>query len=318
MRLAPLLFLVAAALTPTCTASAQTESALQAFQNKEARLFEIGWRLARGNAPFCDVSRMAAGWLLHDASTYGDPAAVRTELSLHGDIGIQAVAEGSPAAQAGLRRNDTLRSVNEAMIEHFPVSDPSWERLRDIRTAIETELGLSAPAIVGWQGAEGDLRGAELVPVAVCATQFELEPNSKRAVAEGSRVVIGDRFAGFAYDDDLLAAAVAHELAHNVLKHRKWLDENGRGRRNVRSTEKEADRLMPWLLANAGYDPASAVRFMQQWGPRHGSGLFRARSHDGWDERAAFIEAELPRIAAAMASGTADWSRAFTRELPAD
>ena len=40
------------------------------------------------------------------------------------------------------------------------------------------------------------------------------------------------------------------------------------------------DRLMPWLLHNAGYDPAAAVRFMRTWGPKHGGWIFR-KAMDG-------------------------------------
>jgi len=131
--------------------------------------------------------------------------------------------------------------------------------------------------------------------------------------------VIGVRFPAFAYQEEVFAGVVAHELAHNLLGHSAWLDRNGRGRRNVRRTEREADRLMPWLLANAGYDPIYAQRFMEEWGPRHDGGLFRNRSHDGWDERAEFIAAELPLIRRLMeAEGKADWRTHFTREVDPD
>jgi len=53
------------------------------------------------------------------------------------------------------------------------------------------------------------------------------------------------------------------------------------------------------------------------WGPRHGGWIFRKRTHDGWDERVEFIEAELPLIAAAQAeTGKADWRAHFERLLP--
>ncbi|QYU67333.1 hypothetical protein J4558_20715 [Leptolyngbya sp. 15MV] len=167
-----------------------------------------------------------------------------------------------------------------------------------------------------WRQADGAPATARLDAVPACRTRFEVAALGNRAVADGTRVVLGDRFAGFGYPDDLFAAAVAHELAHNVLGHRAWLDANGRSLRHVRLTEREADRLAPWLLANAGYDPAAMARFMARWGPRHGGGLFRKRTHEGWDERVEAIEAELPLVAQARdASGQADWSRHFRREI---
>ena len=92
-----------------------------------------------------------------------------------------------------------------------------------------------------------------------------------------------------------------------------------RKRRAVRLTEREADRLMPWLLANAGYDPGAAHRFMVRWGKKHDPGVFRKRTHDGWDERAEFIAAEIPLVERLLKSeGHADWSRHFWREIDPD
>jgi len=98
-----------------------------------------------------------------------------------------------------------------------------------------------------------------------------------------------------------------------------WLEREGRGRRNIRLTEREADRLMPWLLANAGYQPSAASRFMARWGPDHSGGIFRKRSHDGWDERLEFIEAELVQIDKVRhADGSADWHSHFRRDIDPD
>jgi len=73
--------------------------------------------------------------------------------------------------------------------------------------------------------------------------------------------------------------------------------------------------LMPWLLANAGYDPAAATRFMKRWGPIHDGGIFRKRTHDGWDERVEFIEAERALIEELQQEEGVDWRRHFTREI---
>ena len=76
----------------------------------------------------------------------------------------------------------------------------------------------------------------------------------------------------------------------------------------------EADRLTPWLMANGGYEPAAAVRFMRRWGPQHDGGLLRKRTHAGWDERAEAIAAELPLIARSMGDfAAANWPQRFRR-----
>jgi predicted Zn-dependent protease len=126
-------------------------------------------------------------------------------------------------------------------------------------------------------------------------------------------VVVGRKLVEALPEDDLLAAALAHELAHNLLGHRARLDASGRSWSKVKATEREADRLSVWLLANAGYDPAAAVRFFERWGPKFDLGLLATPDHDGWKTRRATVAGEIANLRAAQAAngGAADWSRAF-------
>ena len=189
-----------------------------------------------------------------------------------------------------------------------------WERLK--RTHDEIDRNLDRIDELNVVFADGE--EVRILPVAACVTRFELASNGDRAVADGERVVFGMGFEGFGYAEELFAAAVAHELAHNMLSHRAWLDRNKRTRSHVRSTEREADRLMPWLLANAGYDPAAAVEFLAKFKPTSGSVLFIPGTHAKWKDRVAAVQAEVPRVRALMESeGEADWSVHFEREIDA-
>lgn len=287
----------------------------RALQYRDQRLFAVGWRLVTGNAPFCDRTAPAIGMLLHDLQSYPDPAAARLAYGVTGDIAVQAVAAGSPAAQREVPVNASLTVIGQSDIaQAFPLTEPRWKRLREIEQRIEQDLARQGMVELEWHHADRGGELAQIRPVTACATRFEVSDIGQRAVADGERVVIGDRFPGFGWPEDQFASAVAHELAHNLLGHRAWLDRVGRRRAKVRLTEEEADRLAPWLLANAGYDPAAAVAFMRRWGPSHDGGLFRKRTHAGWDERTEMIAAELPLIEAARAvSGKADWQRQFRR-----
>lgn len=318
------LAVLAAAGGSTALSAAQAEAVVakphpvEVFQQKEDLLFRIGYRLATTNAAFCENARPTSGLLIHDAHSYGDPDAIRRALGLAGDLGVQSVAPGSPVASIGLHTNDTIEAIDGKTIEqHWPRSEPRWKRVFAVRDAIEEALA-KGPLAISWRITDGSHRSGTLEGVPACPTRFELVDSKKNAVADGKRVLVGENFPGFSYDEETFAAAIAHEMAHNIFGHAATFGEIGWKRKLVRLSERDADRMMPWLLANAGYDPRAAIRFMQTWGPKHGGWIFRKRTHDGWDERVEFIEAEIAGIEAARAQspdGLADWSSHFVSEL---
>ena len=284
------------------------------LQQRDQQLLDVGWRLVTANAPFCANAAPAIGLLLQDMRSYGKQAdKLRTSLGLEGDIAVQAVATGSPADRTGLQANQEIAAVGEFYpLDERPSDEPGWKRLTDLHESIDAFLATDGEVLIGLS--KGITKVITGTPA--CTSRFEVLDSGSKAMAEGSRVLFGKDFPGFAYDEGEFAAAVAHELAHNLLAHRAWLSEHGRKRTNIRLTEREADRLMPWLLANAGYEPHSATRFMKRWGPAHGGWIFRKRTHDGWDERAEFIDAEVALIEQLRDDeGRADWATHFKREV---
>lgn len=290
-------------------------AAIARFQDADQRLQDVGWQLARANAPFCPKVVPSIGLQLQDMASYGAPAIARAALGLTGDFAVETAARGSPAALSGLfPRNREIRRLERFDPHDWPAGPAmEWQRLVRAHDHIEAMLTEHGGITITFV----DGAAARVQPVEVCATRFELMGEGRKAVADGARVVIGIGFPAFAYPEEpVFAALVAHELAHNVLGHDAWLDRNGRASRNVRRIEREADRLVPWLLANAGYDPAAAVTFMTRWGAAHDAGLKLRRSHEGWDERAEAMAAELPGVTAQMAdTGRADWATQFRREI---
>ncbi len=296
---------------------AAERAAIGRFQDYDQRLQDVGWRLVRGNAGFCPRVIPAIGLQLQDMASYGSPDIARKTLQLRGDFAVQTVAQGSPAAGVdGFDRNREITRLGYFDPNEWPAGRKMhWQRVTAAHNHIDALLTEHSGVEIGF--ADGGT--AKVQPVEVCATRFELMGEGTVAVADGARVVIGMDFPAFDYDEPVFAGVVAHELAHNLLGHSKWLDRNRRTWGNVRHTEREADRLMPWLLANAGYDPAAAAQFMRTWGKRHSTKLLRLPTHDGWTKRARAIEAELPLIAEAVAEeGRADWSRHFRRGIDPD
>lgn len=290
-------------------------AAIGRYQDADQRLQDVGWTLAKGNAPFCPVLSPSIGLQLQDMASYGEPAVARKALGLKGNFAVQTAARGSPAALSGdfARNREIVR-----LVALDPNTLPAkvrfdWERLARAHEHAESLLKIRGFIEIGF--ADGGSALVQSVPV--CATRFELMGDGDKAVADGSRVVLGVGFPAFKYEEEsVFAAVVAHELAHNVLGHDAWLDRYGRQGKHVRRIEREADRLIPWLLANAGYDPEAAVTFMTRWGSKHDSGLRMRMGHDGWDERAEAIAAEVVQVKALMASeGKADWATHFRRAI---
>lgn len=283
-------------------------------RKQDSHIHSIGHKLRTANASFCKETHYESGILLEDAARYGDPAAIRAANAITGDIFIHSIAEGSAAARASLTAGHEVSLLSGYAVKKASF-DPerSWLRVQELNAMLAsfpeemtvTLAGVDTPVTI-----QSDL---------ACAGFVELVPNYSGASTDGVRVAIGRDFIGLTYPEEELAAVIAHELAHIFLGHGHWLEAHGRKRRDIRQTEREADRLMPWLLANAGYDPAAAARFMRRWGPDNNGGLRLWRKHDGWDERLAMIEAELPRISASVANrGNADWKQDFTPQFARD
>ena len=302
------------AATPALAAPAQPRidlrAAIEALQTLDARVQSAAWRLIRGNAPYCRTVAPRIGLTVFDAAGFADPAAVRAALGLPGDIAVEAVATDSPAARAGLHSGQPLRAVAGQAVESLPAAGPNdYARLVALHDRIDATLADVGKVVVT------DAAGAEIAISGepVCVSRFELLSSGSKAVADGKRVVIGRKLVEALppdplRGDELLAAALAHELAHNLLGHRARLAASGRSWGKVKATEREADRLAPWLLANAGYDPQGAVRFFSRWGPKFDRGLFATPDHDGWKTRVRTVAAEISKLEVARGSGgKVDW-----------
>lgn len=303
----------------TAPAQAQVDLAaeragIERFQAFDQRLQDVGWRLLHRNAEFCDRVIPSIGLQMQDMASFRSPEIARAALGLEGDFAVQTAAQGSPAAQSGAfaqnREITRLERLDPNAWESEGKFD--WRRLKRAHDHVDAMLAEQGGIAITFAGGET----VRLAPVEACAGRFELAGRGDRMVATGERVLLGIEADAFTYDLDMFAAGLAHEVAHMLLGHTEWLDRNGRGMRNVRRTEREADRLIPWLLANAGYDPAAAPRWFEAFRPSSGSVLFIRGTHPKWRDRAASVTSEIAEVEALIAAtGKADWRTHFRREI---
>ncbi len=290
---------------------AYAQSAYHAVQAQDARVQSIGWRLQHGNRAFCARTRPMSGLQLQDLDDYGQPDEARRALGITGPIAVQAVAASSPAERTGLRANQQVTAIGGATVEQIMGSASGSRRVDRLHDAILAGAAQPLEIVLG------DGTAVSLTAEPVCDTRVEMHlRGSLRAMADGNRVVVFKAVVDATPDDAELSAVLAHELAHNILGHPSALDATGREVRRVRATEIEADRLAVWLMANAGYDPAAAVRFWQRMGRRIDHGILTAPTHLRWRSRVRLLEAEIAALSAVdPASGLRDWRPAFAASL---
>jgi len=284
-----------AALSAPAAASSEPSAYYAGLAQQETRLAAIAYRLTTASAGWCPKTAPQPGWILGDLRRFeaqDRPAATQAYGASDGPF-VAAVAPGSPADRAGLTRGTRIAAIDGVAVPTY--SDEPTIRI----DAIIVTLNALDPA-AAWTVTDAEGRVHHISPAPGCVSAFRVELGGAQAAANGILVRVTLDLAQSVADDEELAAVVAHELAHNILRHRDRLGSN-RSAARIRQTEFEADRLSVWLMAGAGYDPAAAIRF---WN-RHKRPLIRNASHPPRSERITAIEAEMAAMRTARAADPA-------------
>jgi beta-barrel assembly-enhancing protease len=299
-------------------AATRAQASLTALRKHEERMIAIGDRILRAaaTAGWCDASQ-SLGWTLGELGQYPKELRqhVRTVWNLPDGpaLFVSAVAPDGAAARAGIRPGMVIALLDGRLPMRNHLREPSRHALANSERLIDEALGRGPLALETIDSA-GTRASVSLTGDLACATRFELSAeDEEQAYADGSLVQVTAGMGRYTDgQDDELAGVIAHEIAHNLLRHiprsqeagtpddyRRYL---GRYARISRKMEEEADRLAVWLLAVAGYDPEAPVRFWNRFGPNNDSAHPFGRLHDPWRVRVASIEDELAIMRAAKAA----------------
>lgn len=287
---------------------------LLAMRALDDRVATIGHGLAVGSVDLCASRAWLPGIALHDLSQYGGEhrTAVSRAYGLADGPGVLALAANGPARRAGLRRDDIVLDIDGASLPDVAATPGAgFARLGAILDVLDAAFA-DGTAVIGIR------RGSEVLRIEIrgergCASRFQLIPSRRlNALADGRYVQVTSAIGAYVESDDELAAVLAHELAHNILRHRARLDAAGvqrgvlgnfgRNARLIRETEQEADRLAVYILERGGYDLDAALAFWERFG-RRGLNFLGSPTHGSWRARIAMIRREVEAVRNARALG---------------
>ncbi len=309
-RLSALVLALFVAVSPVHAAGEDVRAVFTALRDLDMRVAAVAERLAIANVKLCTATTARTGLVLYDLAQYTPETRedAKAVFGFGGSIVVAGVVEGSASARAGVRPGDVVEAIDGAPVD-VPLPSAGDKETTDRIVSVEERIARA--------GADGQLslavsrdgarRIIDLQPRMGCASRYEvMMARGLDAQADGSVVQIAVGMVEAARNEDELAVVLAHELAHNVLRHRARLDAAGISRgalagfgRNVgyiRRSEIEADMLGIVLLTNAGYDVEAPARFWRWFGPRHNNSIFLSRTHPSWSTRASVYDREAAKI----------------------
>lgn len=272
------------------------------LRRQDETLARVGYRLASRGAALCLPTGHPAGLVVERASLY--PQSARGQAGVDALPTVAVVVPGSPAAEAGLKVGDRLTAIEGQAIAPEDVTRVAvgYAPTAAVRARIDAALA-DGRTELGVTSSTGT-RTVRIDAPAGCAAEFAVRPGGKlNSYSDGTIVQITSGVVAFTRSDAELAAVVAHELSHNILRHPQSLAASGRSRSAVKRTEVEAERLSVYLLALAGYPLDEAFALRDRLGRQTDWGILGDGTHPSRKETQALLATERARIEAMVARG---------------
>lgn len=264
-----LVALGAAALTIFFSSAASARpTSIRELAAQEVRLATISYRIAATNSHACETKEVITGLVLHDLTRYDVNVrpAVAQAFSVVTGFGVLGIVSGSVAAHAGLRAGDEIIAVGEFSLEDAQayVRPKSYRRMEQFHAIVDRTLNTGETKLLVRR--DGRLLRLAMQAQHGCGGKLALTSSSTmNAWADGKHVVVTTGMTGLSRSDDEIAFVIAHEMAHNMLRH-SIADGRSRGFfgfSRIRRGEIEADAYAVRLMKVAGYQAAGGVSFLQ-------------------------------------------------------
>ncbi|MCK9918515.1 M48 family metallopeptidase [Microbacteriaceae bacterium K1510] len=284
----------------------QQVAQMRAYYEELHRVDNVAFRIRTANVADC-TDRVTAQIGLYAVTPQSLPRRYRSYAHDALDITwarptIISIADGSPAAQAGIVKGDEIISLNGELI---PVSDTTkWMRKWLTRNGTKV-----VEAVIRRAGEDQTIT---ITPVMGCSIPINyVTAEEANAATDGEQIVIQSGMVELAKTDAQLAAVIGHELAHANLGHiekqqintligfaggvvidggfflggistggafRRELTKAG-GRAHSVAFEREADYVGAYYIARAGYDLAGVEELWRALAMKTPDAIRLARTH---------------------------------------
>jgi len=301
-------------------ADKQREIALQETSKSQYRLLRIGGPILKESLPFCrDRKRKSIGITYANKfdfeGEFQDIAV--SKFGFDDTLEITYAIDSYPAATAGFKAGDVLLSVNDRDIPAGKGASKKFSKLLKEEIKKNTQLSFQ---IVRDNIAES----LSVVPIETCDYPLIVTNDDVvNAFADGNSIFITQGMMDFTKSDDELALVVAHELAHNAMRHidakrtnalggfvidmliavLAGVDTQGMFTKNFamaysQEFESEADYVGLYMCELSGYDISEAAYFWRRMGVKHPASIAQnhGASHPSTPERFVSIDDAIKEI----------------------
>lgn len=296
----------------------QREIAAEYKVRQYVRLYRVAYPLLGAAAPMCEGRHQPGfGYILLSRDDFSDdmrPAATRA-FNLGSGLRVLDVFPNTPAARAGIQPGDELVSV-----DNYRISADRGMELRlnaflkkgDPRTPRRFTLLRNGRSVT-----------TTVRPDTLCDYGLGINGAGEvNAMADGDNVIVTKGMMRFAETDQELALVVAHELAHNTMKHIDAKRSNATGGlildvlagaagvntqglfSNIGASaysqdfESEADYVGMYIMARAGLPLRGAADFWRRMAAEHPASIAsnHSASHPASAERFVSLEQTINEI----------------------
>ncbi len=262
-----------------------------------ARVQQVEWRLRQAADGLCRQNAADIGVAIDDRRAYAkkDWPLLAQTLGMGEWPVVVSVAHDGPAARSGLLPGDEIVAIAGVPVELIVARRNPGPLVAE---AMLEEIAAAAPdqpiAVSVRRGGVGGGVATDILitPVRHCAARLVLETDSSiDAHSDTRNVSVSTGLVTLAQNDDELAMAAAHELAHIIHGDRKG---SGIGKR--RRMEDAADSLGLQLLHCARYDAARGAMLFDRLKARDWLGFLRAPTHRSFGKRLDRLNREIPLL----------------------